>query len=401
MDAILKPADADDVAEAVAQALAGQRTLEIVGRASRRGYGRPARADTVLDLSALSGIVDYDPAELVLTALPATPLRDIAALLAEHGQCLLFEPPSFSALWGGAEGDGSLGGALSQGLGGPRRPSAGAPRDHFLGFKAVNGFGQAFAAGGRVVKNVTGYDLPKLLAGAMGSLGVLTEVTVRALPRPAARATLALSGLSDARALWAMTAALNSPSQVSGAAHLPQGLDGASAPLTLLRLEGVEISIAARLAHLTTLLGTLGPVDRWDDPATQAVWRDLADLRALAPTPDALVWRVSLPPAASVAFTAQLPRQLGARWIYDWGGGLVWLFLQPADHAHAMVVRQVLRDTAGRDGHATLLRAPAAVRGRVSPFQPLEPGLAALTQRVRRQFDPEGLFNPGRLYEGP
>jgi len=394
------PEHTGEVAAVVREARQERVRLEVVAGGSRRGYGRAVDADAVLDVSRLAGVIDYDPAELVLTARPATPMSEIAALLAGEGQHLAFEPGDQGPLWGAPAGSGTLGGMLAYGLGGPRRPAAGAPRDHFLGFEAVNGFGDIFSAGGKVIKNVTGYDLPKLLAGSMGTLAVLTEVTVKALPAPPHAVTLGLEGLTIAGAVRAMSDALNSPAGVSGAAYLPRGHAAIDdKPLTLLRLEGVPVSVSERVDHLRGLLATTSSrISLLESSAATALWADLAAVHPFAEKDDEIVWRVSLPPSTASAFLSALPQAVEARWFCDWGGGLIWLFLPPNEDGHAATMRAVLAQVAGRDGHATLMRAPEEIRRVQSPFQPLEAGLAALSVRVKERFDPDGILNPGRLY---
>ncbi|MDB5450823.1 MAG: glcE [Phenylobacterium sp.] len=382
--------------DAVTAALAEGVRLEIVGGGSRRDLGRPVEADVVLDLSGLSGVVDYQPEELVVTVRPGTPMAELEALLASRNQQLAFEPPDFGPLWGRAAGQGTIGGCVMIGRGGPRRLTAGAPRDHFLGIKGVNGFGQAFAAGGRVVKNVTGFDLTKLIAGSFGTLCVATEMTFKVLPAPADTLTLVLHGLDDEAAVRAMSQALGSPAAVSAAAHLPADVAPDGAPATLIRLEGVTPSIRARGAHLTALLQDFGPVEVLDREESHPLWKVVGDAAFLADDPDAVVWKLSVPPTAGPAIAAAV----GGRHFYDWGGGGLWLALPPAPDAHAARVRAALAQVVDGDGHATLMRAPEALRTAASPFQPLAPVLAALTSRVKQQFDPKGLFNPGRMYAG-
>nr|WP_295662752.1 FAD-binding protein [Polymorphobacter sp.] len=386
------------VADAVREAYDAGRTLEVVGSGSRRGYGRPVDADTVLDVSGLSGIVDYDPAELVLTARPGTSIAEITALVAGSGQHLAFDPPDLAPLWGGAPGAGTLGGLLALGLGGSRRVSAGAPRDHFLGFAAVNGRGENFSAGGKVIKNVTGYDLPKLLAGSLGTLAVLTEVTIKVLPAPRAGTTLTWFGLDDRAAIAAMTRALNSPMVLQAAAHAPAAISrcaGEVRAATRLHLAGVPVAVAANAANLTDLLADFGQPEANDD--NNAIWHDIGSVEPFTKGGE-IVSRVVLPPSTAAAFTAALDPASDARWLYDWGGGLVWVILPDAEDGHAAMVRAALAMTAGADGHATLVRAPDAVRRAVAPFQPLAPALAALSDRVRQRFDPGGVLNPGRIW---
>ncbi len=403
-----QPLNAADVASAVADALSDGKTLELVGGGSRRAFGRPVEADVVLDLAGVSGVVTYQPEELILAAAPGTPMADIHAMLAQAGQQLAFEPPDFGPLWGRPAGQGTLGGAIMTGRGGPRRLTAGGPRDHCLGVKGVNGFGEAFAAGGRVVKNVTGFDLPKLIAGSFGTLCVATELTVKVLPAASDMATLAVAGLSDDAAMKIMAQALGSSAQVSSAAHLPADIAGASsaagiigqAAVTLLRLEGVRPSVAARVGHLAQALEGAGPQVLLDREASVAIWKEIADAAWFAGAADTVVWKLSVPPTLGAAVGARLAGELSGRCYYDWGGGGVWLELPGADDAHAARVREVLQEVARGDGHATLMRASQAVRATEDPFQPLAPALAALSERVRAQFDPQGIFNPGRMYGG-
>jgi glycolate oxidase FAD binding subunit len=388
------PADERELVDIVAAAVAREEALELVGSGSRRGLGRPLQTPHVLDLSAFSGIRAYEPEELVLTAGPATPMSEIEAALAARGQLLAFEPPDWRALHGAA-GAGTLGGVIACNLAGPRRVRAGAARDHFLGFRAVSGRAEAFKAGGKVVKNVTGYDLCKLLAGSYGTLAALTEVTVKVLPRAAAESTLLLRGLDDRAAQRAMTAALNSPHEVSGAAHLPAG-DGDGRPLTLLRLEGPAPSVAARAPALRDELAAFAAAEevRGEDSARR--WRTVRDVAPFAAATGRALWRVSVPPAAGPGVAAAVAQRLDAAYFFDWGGGLIWLAVAAAEDGGAGVIRGALAATGG---HATLIRAADALRAAVPVFEPQASELAALTRRVKLGFDPKRVLNRGRMYQ--
>ncbi|MDB5446806.1 MAG: hypothetical protein JWQ97_2123 [Phenylobacterium sp.] len=403
---VLHPRDAADVAEAIAAAVSRRKPLEVVGGGSRRQLGRPVAAEAVLDLSALSGVVLYEPNELVLTARAATPLSEIVPLLAAENQHLAFEPPDFGPLWGAPAGGGTLGGAISVGFGGPRRPSAGGPRDHFLGFKAVNGFAEAFAAGGRVVKNVTGYDLPKLLAGAFGTLGVLTEVTIKVLPAPAEALTLLLAGLHEAAGLQVLRDAATRSSALSAAAFLPADVvartEAAGAvtdkSATLIRLEGVEPAVRAAAAELVAQFRPQGAhAEVLDGPLTARLWPAIGGAQAFAGS-DLPVWRVCAPPGSAAALAEGL-RAAGASALYfDWGGGSLWVEGPDAPDGGAQAIRSTLDRIAG-EGHATLVRAAEAVRATAAPFQPRPPTLSRLELNLKRQFDPFGVLNPGRMSE--
>jgi glycolate dehydrogenase FAD-binding subunit len=408
MDKVWRPQNAADVRDAVCDAIADNIRLEMVGNGSRRGFGRPVEADAFLDLSLLSGVVLYQPTELVLTAMAGTPLAEVTALLAGRRQQLAFEPPDFGPLWGGPAAHGTLGGCAMTGYGGPRRLTAGAPRDHCLGIKCVNGFGQAVAAGGRVMKNVTGFDMTKLLMGSLGTLGVVTELTFKVLPAPPQSLTLVLLGLSDEEAVRAMTLALSSPHAVTAAAHLPAEVAADSAipaiadagtSATFLRLEGVPQGVRARAAHLTADFAGMAPTIELDRAESSIFWKETGDVSYFARHQDRVIWWLSVPPARA-AEIGKIASELGGRRFYDWGGGSIWLELSSAEDGHARRVRAHLRDAVGEDGHATLIRAPKPVRSAVPPFQPLPAPVRRLTERMKRQFDPQGIFNPGRLHSG-
>jgi glycolate oxidase FAD binding subunit len=380
---ILTPKTAAEVAEAVAAAGAGGRTLEVVGGGTKRTIGAGAEADGLLSLAGLAKVVDYAPEELVLTAQAGVRLSALEKLVAAEGQMLPFEAPHFGRLLG-ARGHATLGGALAANLSGPRRIRAGAARDHFLGLEAVTGRGELMKAGGKVVKNVTGYDLSKLMAGSWGTLAVLTELTIKVLPAPRSELTLLYFGLDDARAGEAMTQALNAPADVSGAAHLPAAT-AARPPLkgemavTALRLEGFEASVLARAEHLVAALKAFGRVEQLDARHSREFWAQVREVEAFHRESRPL-WRISVPPAVGW----RVGEALGGDALYDWGGGLVWL----ASETEPATVRSAVR---ALGGHATLYR------GEGPAFEPLTGPLAALTARVKAAFDPKGVLNPGRM----
>jgi glycolate oxidase FAD binding subunit len=367
----------------VAEIVAAGRPLEIVGGATKRTIGAVRGAEAVLSLASLDKVIDYAPEELVLTAQPGVTLAALETLVAAQGQMLPFEPPHLANLLG-AEGRATLGGTLAANLSGPRRIRAGAARDHILGIEAVTGRGELVRAGGRVVKNVTGYDLSKLMAGSWGTLAGRTEVTIKVLPAPRCEATLMLFGLDDARAGRAMAVAMNAPMEVSGAAHLPQAT-AASAPLkaelavTALRLEGFEASVAARAEGLGGLLREFGRVERLEGELSAGFWAQVREVEVFRKDPRPL-WRVSVPPASGWRMGAGGHGDA----LHDWAGGLVWL----ATEAPAAQVRAEAR---ALGGHATLYR------GEGLTFEPISGPLAALTGRVKAAFDPNGLLNPGRF----
>jgi glycolate dehydrogenase FAD-binding subunit len=403
----LKPRDAKEVEEAIRWALDGGRTFEVVGHGSKRAIGRAAQWDATLDLSGLAGVTLYEPEELVLSARAGTPLAEIAALLAESKQELAFEPIDYGPVLGGPAGAATVGGVVAANLSGPRRIKAGAARDHFLGVAAVSGRGETFKSGGRVVKNVTGYDLCKLLAGSWGTLAAMTEVTVKTLPRAEAELTVLLFGLDDAAASAAMGAAMGSFADVSAAAHLPAGAAAriaetaaAASAVTAFRLEGVAPSVGSRRLVLEQLFAPRGSLGALSEAASRSFWqavRDVTPFAAGGPAGARDLWRISTPPDSGAQVGGGLCERADAELIYDWAGGLIWAALPAAADASAALVRG---SVAAAGGHATLIRAPAAVRAAVEVFAPEPPPLAALTKRVRASFDPQGVLNSGRLWAG-
>ncbi|WP_445492575.1 FAD-binding protein [Rhodopseudomonas sp. RCAM05734] len=408
---ILKIRDAQDVEQAVRAAIGDGQPLEIVGHGSKRSIGQPVSTNAVLDLSALNAVTAYEPNELIITVQAGAPLADVLSLIDSRNQQFVFEPVNTAQPLGTPD-VGTIGGMIAAGLAGPRRIKAGGARDHLLGAHAVSGFGDSFKAGGRVVKNVTGYDLCKLLAGSWGTLAVMTEVTLKVMPRAESERTLVLRGLDDLAANKAMTAALGSPFDVSGAAHLPgsalrttQGaLGDIAAPdqsVTLLRLEGITASVAHRAVSLAAALAAFGPTDVVEGAASSALWADIRDVTPFAARgPRALwpVWRIVCPPASGGALGQALAKGSQGEVIYDWGGGLIWAALPPSADAQALPLRKLV-DAAG--GHATLIRADEAVRRAVDVFHPQPAGLAALGERVRQSFDPNNILNRGRMARGP
>jgi glycolate dehydrogenase FAD-binding subunit len=391
---VLRPADEKELAEIVAASAARGEALELMAGGSKRGLGHRVEAAHALDLSGFAGIRLYEPEELVLTAGAATPLAEIEAALGAARQHLAFEPPDWGRLWG-SNAAPTLGGTIAANLSGPRRVRDGAARDHHLGFRAVNGRGEVFKSGGRVVKNVTGYDLSKLMAGSFGTLAALTEVSVKVVPAPEETRTLILRGLDDITAQKAMAAALEGPYEASGAAHLPRGMapDGEGA-MTLLRLEGHAPSVAARAEAMARLLKLFAPCDFADCAESLRHWQFVRDAAAFANLEGAAIWRVSVAPSAGPRLVAGLAVERPLAHFYDWGGGLVWLAMAGGGDGGGAAIRAGLR----RDGHATLIRGSEALRAAVPVFQPLAPALAALSARVKASFDPRNILNRGRMY---
>jgi glycolate oxidase FAD binding subunit len=399
----LKPRDVKEVEDVVRWALGDDKALELIGQGSKRAIGRPSQTDFTLDLSGLSGVTLYEPEELVLSVKAGTPLAEIEKLLDDNGQRLDFEPMDYGPLLGGAAGQGTIGGAIATNLSGPRRIKSGAARDHFLGVSAVTGRAETIKSGGRVVKNVTGYDLCKLFAGSWGTLAAMTDITVKVLPKAEAEATVLVEGLDDARACAAMAAAMGSACDVSGAAHLPDhvasyfdGLPSAETA-TALRLEGFAPSVKHRKEALAALMKPFGKVTLLEEKDSRALWASVRQVKPFAAEAARArpLWRISTAPARGHEIAAAITP--AAQMFYDWAGGLLWVAMPFADEPGAVAIRAAV---ASVGGHATLVRAPAAVRASVDVFEPQEPALRALNKRVKDSFDPKGVLNLGRMWAG-
>ena len=410
MASLIEPETEQGLIAAIAQSLADGRSLKIVGHDTKDGFGRPVVADGSLSLARLTGINYYEPGELVLEAAAGTPLVDIEALLAQNDQRLAFEPPDLGPLYGHAAGEGTIGGVIACNLAGPRRPFAGAARDHILGIRAVSGRGEVFASGGRVVKNVTGYDMSKLLTGSFGTLAVLSRVTLKVLPRPEVSRTVLLFGLGSVDAVAIMAEVVGGQWDITAAAHVPRSKAGnsrveyvaaGSSAVTAFRLEGSRAGVTARCEALRQVLGRRGETEELHGTNTSAFWAEIGAAALMGGAADSILWRLSLPPAAGARAAGEIQQFLGGETLFDWAGGLVWLSPSgspPAQDALAWGA-DLRRIVEAHGGHATLFRGPFETRHQMPVFHPATDTLAALSRRVKENFDPNGVLNPGRMVE--
>ncbi|MBE7184152.1 MAG: FAD-binding protein [Methylobacterium mesophilicum] len=396
---ILLPETEAEAAEMIRAAAARKTRLALGGNNTRAGFGNLFQADAALRSTGLSGILDYDPAEMVMSAQAGTPLATIEAALARNRQMLAFEPMDHRPVMA-TGGEPTVGGVFAANVSGPRRFVGGAARDSLLGLRFVNGRGEAIRAGGRVMKNVTGLDLVKLLAGSHGTLGFITAVTFRVLPVPQTAATVVVADLDDAQAAKAMAAAMALSVEVSGAAHLPPSVKGRFADgrlpggaVTVLRLEGLAASVALRSETLCAAMQRFGPITQLGAEDTATLWREIRDVSPYADKTERPLWRVSAPPSAGHRLVAALRLEAGIDAFYDWQGGLVWMRMEAEPEGE--LLRRALRAAGG--GHATLLRASKAARATTPAFEPEAPALAALSARVKAQLDPAGIFGPGKM----
>ena len=400
----MRPIDEREFARVLAEAHATKTPLEVMGAGSKQAIGRPMQTAASISSKAMRGITLYEPTEMVMAARTGTPLSQVETALAERGQMLAFEPVDYGPMLGGEGSQASIGGVFAANVSGARRVAIGAARDHLLGIRGVNGRGDVFKSGGRVMKNVTGYDLCRGLSGSWGTLAVLSEVTFKVLPAPEDTATLILLGLPDDIAVEVLCTAMASPFEVTGAVHVQAplaarlehpGLKGLGEAVTALRLENFAKSVAYRRGRLEDLLKVYGDIHALERDTSRLFWgelRRLSVLRGIAP-----VWRISTRPTAGPKVVAAISAYMECRAFYDWSGGLVWAEVLPTTDAGAADVRRVI---ATHGGHATLVRAATQVRAAVEVFQPLEAGVAKLSRRLKAAFDPTGILNPGRMYAG-
>ena len=387
----------------IAGCLERRLPVEVVGSGSKRGIGRPVDGAITVTTASLRGISLYEPNELVMSARAGTPLSQIEAELAARGQMLPFEPIDLAPATGGPQGAQTIGAVFATNMSGARRIHAGAARDHLLGIKGVNGRAELFQAGGRVMKNVTGYDVARGLSGSWGTLAVMTEVTFKVVPWPETAATVVYLGLPDNLAIEVLSAAMALPVEVSGAVHLQAsvaarlnhpGLRTMSKSVTALRLENFASAVAGRKQRLKEALKVYGKALELDHRETLDFWGELRRLSVM-PNRDTLLWRISTKPTTAPKLVAAIKRYMDVDAFYDWGGSLIWLEVPAAADAGTAEIRRV---TAIHGGHATLIRAEPAVRAAVEVFQPLSPALERLTRGLKGAFDPAGILNPGRMY---
>lgn len=388
-----------DVQDAIQTAVANKSRLEVRASGTKRHLGRDASYDGVLDVSAMSGIVDYQPEELVMTLRAATPMDEVERALADARQMLAFEPPSMTRILGEAQAGvrGTIGGIIAANLSGSRRLTAGAARDFLLGFEAISGRGEQFKSGGRVMKNVTGYDLSKLMCGSFGTLAVMDEITLKTIPAPETGRSLLVGADSFAAAVSLVASIFATPHEPGSAAILPNAiaaeekLDVGAAFTAVIRLEGIEPSVADRIQNLQTTFGG----ETLDHDASKALWHRIRDVQPLAEKPQD-IWKVSCAPSDAPRLIDSLDLRQEMRFFADWAGGLVWISSAAKDLGPQLRSAVAKLDS----GFAMLVRDVGATKERVPALQPLKGPMLELHKRVKASFDPLGVLNYGRMHEG-
>ncbi len=375
----MTPKTEAELADAIKSAPA---PLHITGGGTR-DIGTPIEG-APLRTTGLTGITLYEPGALTLVAQAGTSLAEIETALDSENQRLAFEPMDHRALLQ-TTGTPTIGGVVAANVSGSRRISVGACRDHLLGVRYVDGQGTIIKNGGRVMKNVTGYDLVKVLAGSYGTLGVLSEISLKVLPKPETSTTLCLHDLSVTDSVSAMSAALGSPFEVTGAATV--------ASTTYLRLEGFEASVAYRAERLRALLAGYGAITQIAHSDGETLWRDITNVQAFKD--HAAVTRVSVQPSHAPKFAQALTDDSDLA--MDWGGGLMWFGMRGNDAQNTDFHLKLQAMARQNGGHATLIKAPASLRSSLSVFQPENQTVAQLTSALRAKFDPRGILNPGLM----
>ena len=399
------PDTVEELAYLVAEAADTRTPLEVMGHGTKREVGRLVQYGAVLSTESLVGVSLYEPTELVLVALAGTPVAQIEQMLAENDQELPFEPVDLGPVLGFGPGQATIGGVLATNISGSRRILSGSARDHLLGVQAVNGRGETIRSGGRVMKNVTGYDLSRALAGSWGTLAVLTEVAIKVLPTQRDVRTLLCFGLADPTGVEALGLALGTPFEVSGTVHVNGELaqrfsdEEISRPgqsVTAIRVENFPASARYRASRLKQMLQAYAPALELDTARSRMFWDDVKSLRMFERTGRPL-WRISMTPTSGPKLVHSLARKIDVRALYDWSGGLIWLDTPLITDAGAVEIRRTLAEFGG---HATLIRAEPQARAVIDVFQPLDAPLMALTAALKQAFDPVGILNPGRMYAG-
>jgi glycolate oxidase FAD binding subunit len=399
------PDTVEELAYLIAEAADTRTPVEVMGRGTKREIGRPTQHGSVVSTENLVGVSIYEPSELVLVAKAGTPLAQIEKLLADNEQQFPFEPPDIGPVLGFAPDEATIGGVIATNLSGSRRIHSGSARDHVLGVQAINGRGETIKSGGRVMKNVTGYDLSRAIAGSWGTLAVMTEISLKVLPAQREVRTVLCFGLNDQTGVEVLCMALGTPYEVSGTVHMHAGLAehlsdqelaNAGGAVTAVRVENFPASARYRSSRLKQMFQAYSPAIELDAARSRAFWDDVRTLRMFQKTRQPL-WRISTVPSTAPKLVSAVARKIGVRVLYDWSGGLIWLETPAISDAGAIEIRRTLAEFGG---HATLIRAEPAARAGIDVFQPLDPPLMALTASLKRAFDPVGILNPGRMYPG-
>lgn len=395
-----QPSNEDQLAELIRFGLAENKRFSVAGYSSKAGFGRAPRADAEISCTALAGIREYDPAELVMQAGAGTSLTEITEALDKHNQYLAFEPMQLGQLYDANLSRSSIGGLFAANVSGSRRFVAGAARDHLLGFKAVNGRGEVYRSGGNVIKNVTGYDLSKLLCGSWGTLSVMTELSFKVLPKPTHSSSIVVNNISIRDGMNCLALISASPLQASGLAFIPDNtpvnsdsLKKNESNICVIRFEGTSISVQARMRDAETMLSKKYNLQHIPEDESVHLWTQINDVRPLRD--ESCIARMSVAPSKTEGLLQYVEEIEHSKYFVDAGGGWIWLSLKEENACGEI---RKLRDMLADEGASLLIyKASDNIKNQAGVYSPMSPAMKSLQMNLKNSFDPENILNPDRL----
>ena len=401
---IFKPSTREEIVEIVKNCYKKNIPLEISGLQSKNKIGRNFQSEKTLDLSNYKGIIDYKPEELYIKVKAGTSIKQIEDELKKNNQQLAFEPNDFGYLFKGESNSGSIGGVVACNFAGPRRFKVGSVRDHLLGFQGVNGKGETIKSGGTVVKNVTGYDLCKILSGSFGTLTILTEISIKVLPKPETSKTLIIKNPHIKKALGYLGLSLSSSTDPSGGAFYPDYFgksfilndlthDGG---LTGIRIEGPTNSVDQRIDRLSKELTLLNDEFSILDPVQSEIfWTKTKNLEVFKNSKSNLI-RIVVPISETLQVIQKLKKKDDTNYFLDWGGSLIWMAFE---QINSKIIEEIKEITKYHKGYYTLIKLEEDLKASADIFT-IDPIKYKISEKIKKSFDPRRIFNPGKMYTG-
>ena len=400
---IFNPSSREEIADIIRNCYKKNIPLEINGSKSKNKIGRNFQAEKTLDLTSYSGIIDYKPEELYIKVKAGTPINSIIEELDKHDQQLAFEPVDFGFLFNGKSNNGTIGGVISCNFAGPRRFKVGSARDHLLGFQGINGKGEIIKSGGTVVKNVTGYDLCKLISGSFGTLSVLTELSVKVLPKPQSSKTLIINNPHIKKAIEYLGTALSSSSDPSGGVFYPEQFDQSftfndlthKGALTAIRIEGPSNSVDHRIKNLSTELGLLeNEYSILESVQTKIFWNKTKNLEIFSNSKKNLL-RIVVPISETLSVLQKM-KPYEINYFLDWGGSLIWVELEKISLKILREIKDIMQQ---HSGYFTIIKVEDDLKASADIFT-IDPIKYKISEKIKKSFDPKRIFNPGKMYSG-
>ena len=400
---IFNPSSREEIAEIIRNCYKKNIPLEINGSKSKNKIGRNFQAEKTLDLTSYSGIIDYKPEELYIKVKAGTPINSIIEELDKHDQQLAFEPVDFGFLFNGKSNNGTIGGVISCNFAGPRRFKVGSARDHLLGFQGINGKGEIIKSGGTVVKNVTGYDLCKLISGSFGTLSVLTELSIKVLPKPQSSKTLIINNPHIKKAIEYLGTALSSSSDPSGGVFYPEQFDQSftfndlthKGALTAIRIEGPSNSVDHRIKNLSAELGLLeNEYSILESVQTKIFWNKTKNLEIFSNSKKNLL-RIVVPISETLSVLQKM-KPYEINYFLDWGGSLIWVELEKINLKILREIKDIMQQ---HSGYFTIIKVEDDLKASADIFT-IDPIKYKISEKIKKSFDPKRIFNPGKMYSG-